>query len=40
MIRAEVNPGDFMWEVLQDNLNAANKYSRLMANTEELECMT
>ena len=40
MIRAEVNPGDFMWEVLQDNLNAANKYRRLMANTEELECMT
>ena len=24
MIRAEVNAGDFMWDVLQDNLNAAN----------------
>ena len=24
MIRAEVNAGDFMWEVLQGNLNVAN----------------
>ena len=24
MIRVEVNAGDFMWEVLQDNLNGGN----------------
>ena len=24
MIRGEVNPSNFMWEVLQDNLNGAN----------------
>ena len=24
MIRVEANVGDFMWEVLQDNLNVAN----------------
>ena len=24
MITAEVNAGDFMWEVSQDNLNVAN----------------
>ena len=24
VIKAEVNAGDFMWEVLQDNLNTAD----------------
>ena len=26
MIRVEVNAGDFVWEVLQDNLNVGNIY--------------
>ena len=26
MIRAEVNAGDFMWEVLRGNLNVANNH--------------
>ena len=42
MIRAEVNAGDFMWEVLRGNLNVDNNHKCrwLSAIIGELECMT